>query len=212
MLLQIVRELDLPPDSRRARRRLRRGGALVPARHPLRPPGARHRPGAAPPRPGPRGPPRASPRRSRRGSPSAGGAPTGPSRRRLVGRPGLVSRRARPRRRRWPAYAEFARVLRPGGRARGLPVRGHAAAVVRRGRWLFPVMGVVPSSCRPGITDGAIAALRPRRRRLARPRVRVGRARRGGVRQGRPGAAPRGAVAAGPGPLSRGVRRLRRTT
>ncbi|PUA82166.1 hypothetical protein C7S10_08105 [Nocardioides currus] len=55
------------------------------------------------------------------------------------------------------AYAEMARVLRPGGRAVvyqfvATPLMSDAEAA-----WLFPVMGVVPSSMSPEATDSAVA-------------------------------------------------------
>lgn len=55
------------------------------------------------------------------------------------------------------AYAEFARVLRPGGRAVihqfvATPLLSSSEAA-----WLFPVMGVVPTSMSPAATDTAIA-------------------------------------------------------
>lgn len=54
------------------------------------------------------------------------------------------------------AYAEFARVLRPGGRAVvyqlvATPLLSSAEAAA-----LFPVMGVVPSSMSPAVTDSAV--------------------------------------------------------
>lgn len=56
------------------------------------------------------------------------------------------------------AYAEFARVLRPGGRAViyqfvATPLLSSAEAAA-----LFPVMGVVASSMSPAVTDSAVAA------------------------------------------------------
>ena len=56
------------------------------------------------------------------------------------------------------AYAELARVLRPGGRAViyqlvATPLLSDAEAA-----WLFPVMGVVPSSMAASTTDSAVAA------------------------------------------------------
>lgn len=55
------------------------------------------------------------------------------------------------------AYAEFARVLRPGGRAVvyqfvATPLLSDAEA-----SWLFSVMGVVPTSMSPSVTDAAVA-------------------------------------------------------
>lgn len=56
------------------------------------------------------------------------------------------------------AYAEFARVLRPGGRA----VIHHPVATPllssSEAGWLFPVLGVAPSSLDPAVTDSAVAA------------------------------------------------------
>ncbi len=56
------------------------------------------------------------------------------------------------------AYAEFARVLRPGGRA---VVHQHVGTTLLRSSeatWLFPVMGVVPSSLDPAVADAAVVA------------------------------------------------------
>ena len=54
------------------------------------------------------------------------------------------------------AYAEFARVLRPGGRAVIHQVVATPLLSASEAAWLFPVMGVVPSSMSPATTDGAL--------------------------------------------------------
>ncbi|MFL6072796.1 MAG: class I SAM-dependent methyltransferase [Mycobacteriales bacterium] len=56
------------------------------------------------------------------------------------------------------AYAEFRRVLRPGGRVLVYQVFGTDLLEPREAAWLFDVMGVVPTSADPARTDAAIAA------------------------------------------------------
>lgn len=56
------------------------------------------------------------------------------------------------------AYAEFARVLRPGGRAVIYQFVATPLLAASEASWLFPVMGVVPSSMSPSVTDSAVAA------------------------------------------------------
>ena len=56
------------------------------------------------------------------------------------------------------AYAEFARALRSGGRAVIHQVVATRRLSSSEAAWLFPVMGVVPSSMSTSITDAAIAA------------------------------------------------------
>lgn len=56
------------------------------------------------------------------------------------------------------AYAEFARVLRPGGRA---VIHHHVGTPLLRtseAEWLFPVMNVVPSSMSAPLIDSAVDA------------------------------------------------------
>lgn len=54
------------------------------------------------------------------------------------------------------AYAEFARVLRPGGRAVIYQFVATPLLSASEASWLFPVMGVVPSSMNPAATDAAV--------------------------------------------------------
>lgn len=54
------------------------------------------------------------------------------------------------------AYAEFARVLRPGGRAVVYQFVATSLLSSSEASWLFPVMGVVPSSMSPSVTDAAV--------------------------------------------------------
>lgn len=56
------------------------------------------------------------------------------------------------------AYAEFRRVLRPGGRVLVYQMFGTDLLEPREAAWLFEVMGVVPTSADPARTDAAIAA------------------------------------------------------
>lgn len=56
------------------------------------------------------------------------------------------------------AYAEFARVLRPGGRAVIHQFVATPLLSASEASWLFPVLGVVPSSVDPAVTDAAVAA------------------------------------------------------
>ena len=72
------------------------------------------------------------------------------------------------------AYAEFARVLRPGGRAVIYQFVATPLLSAAEAAWLFPVMGVVPSSMSTVGHRLSGCCRRARRRRLARPRVRVG--------------------------------------
>ncbi len=55
------------------------------------------------------------------------------------------------------AYAEFARVLRPGGHAVVYQMVRTPLLSAAEEESLFPVMGVVPSSMDPGVTDAAVA-------------------------------------------------------
>ncbi len=54
------------------------------------------------------------------------------------------------------AYAEFARVLRPGGRAVIYQLVRTPLLTADEAHSLFPVMGVVPSSMEPSVTDAAL--------------------------------------------------------
>lgn len=54
------------------------------------------------------------------------------------------------------AYAEFARVLRPGGRAVIHQVVATPLLSSAEAGWLFPVLGVVASSLDPVVTDDAV--------------------------------------------------------
>jgi SAM-dependent methyltransferase len=56
------------------------------------------------------------------------------------------------------AYAEFRRVLRPGGRALVYHMSGTELLEPREAEWLWGVMGVVPTSADPATTERAIAA------------------------------------------------------
>ena len=56
------------------------------------------------------------------------------------------------------AYAEFRRVLRPGGRALVYQMFGTARLEPREAAWLWDTMGVRPASADPANTDAAIAA------------------------------------------------------
>lgn len=56
------------------------------------------------------------------------------------------------------AYAEFARVLRPGARAVIHQLVATPLLSSSEAAWLFPVMGVVPSSMSPAVTDSAVAS------------------------------------------------------
>lgn len=56
------------------------------------------------------------------------------------------------------AYAEFARVLRPGGRAVVHQVVATPLLSAAEAAALFPVMGVVPSSMSTSVIDSAVAA------------------------------------------------------
>jgi SAM-dependent methyltransferase len=56
------------------------------------------------------------------------------------------------------AYAEFARVLRPGGHVVGYQVVATDLLPREEADWLFAVMGVVPASADPTVLDRAIAA------------------------------------------------------
>ncbi|MDR7251424.1 SAM-dependent methyltransferase [Nocardioides sp. BE266] len=55
------------------------------------------------------------------------------------------------------AYAEFARVLRPGGHVVSYQVVATDLLPPQEADWLFEVMGVVPSAADPAVLDGAIA-------------------------------------------------------
>ena len=55
------------------------------------------------------------------------------------------------------AYAEFARVLRPGGHVVGYQVVATDLLPREEADWLFAVMGVVPASADPAVLDRAIA-------------------------------------------------------
>jgi SAM-dependent methyltransferase len=56
------------------------------------------------------------------------------------------------------AYAEFRRVLRPGGRALVYQMFGTELLEAREGAWLFDTMGVVPANAEPDRTEAAIGA------------------------------------------------------
>jgi SAM-dependent methyltransferase len=56
------------------------------------------------------------------------------------------------------AYAEFRRVLRPGGRALVYQMFGTDRLEPREAAWLWDTMGVVPGSADPAGTEAAIAA------------------------------------------------------
>jgi SAM-dependent methyltransferase len=56
------------------------------------------------------------------------------------------------------AYAEFRRVLRPGGRALVYQMFGTELLEPREAAWLFATMGVVPANADPARTEAAIAA------------------------------------------------------
>jgi len=56
------------------------------------------------------------------------------------------------------AYAEFRRVLRPGGRALVYQMFGTELLEPREAAWLFDTMGVVPANADPAQTEAAIAA------------------------------------------------------
>lgn len=56
------------------------------------------------------------------------------------------------------AYAEFRRVLRPGGRAIVYQMFGTGLLEPREARWLWRTMFVVPTSADPAVTEAAIAA------------------------------------------------------
>jgi SAM-dependent methyltransferase len=56
------------------------------------------------------------------------------------------------------AYAEFRRVLRPGGKALVYQMFGTELLEPREGAWLFETMGVVPANADPARTDAAIDA------------------------------------------------------
>jgi SAM-dependent methyltransferase len=56
------------------------------------------------------------------------------------------------------AYAEFARVLKPGARAVIYQLVATPLLSAAEADWLFPVMGVVPSSMSPSVTDSAVAS------------------------------------------------------
>lgn len=55
------------------------------------------------------------------------------------------------------AYAEFARVLRPGGFVAACQMVATPLLAPDEAAWLFDVMGVVPSSADPAVLDDAIA-------------------------------------------------------
>lgn len=55
------------------------------------------------------------------------------------------------------AYAEFARVLRPGGHVVAYQAVATDLLADAEADWLFDVMGVVPSSVEPAVLDDAIA-------------------------------------------------------
>lgn len=55
------------------------------------------------------------------------------------------------------AYAEFARVLRPGGFVAAHQMVATPLLAADEAAWLFEVMGVVPSSADPAVIDDAIA-------------------------------------------------------
>ncbi len=94
------------------------------------------------------------------------------------------------------AFREFARVLRPGGRALVHQVLATDLLAPEEADWLFPVLGRRAGLGRPGHDGGRDLALRPRRRRLGGPRVGVGRARGGDVGPCLAGAPARGAAPA----------------
>lgn len=56
------------------------------------------------------------------------------------------------------AYAEFQRVLRPGGKALVYQMFGTGLLEEREADWLWTTMGVVPSSAEPERTEQAVAA------------------------------------------------------
>ena len=56
------------------------------------------------------------------------------------------------------AYAEFRRVLRPGGRAVIYQMLGTELLEPREAAWLFATMGVGPANADPAATEAAIAA------------------------------------------------------
>jgi SAM-dependent methyltransferase len=56
------------------------------------------------------------------------------------------------------AYAEFRRVLRPGGRALVYQMFGTELLEPREAAWLFETMGVVPGNADPARTEAAITA------------------------------------------------------
>jgi SAM-dependent methyltransferase len=56
------------------------------------------------------------------------------------------------------AYAEFRRVLRPGGRALVYQMFADDFLEPREASWLWSTMGVVPASAEPSLTETAIAA------------------------------------------------------
>jgi ubiquinone/menaquinone biosynthesis C-methylase UbiE len=56
------------------------------------------------------------------------------------------------------AYAEFRRVLRPGGRALIYQMFGTELLEPREAAWLFATMGVVPANADPARTEAAIGA------------------------------------------------------
>lgn len=55
------------------------------------------------------------------------------------------------------AFAEFARVLRPGGHVVAYQAVATDLLADAEADWLFDVMGVVPASAEPGVLDDAIA-------------------------------------------------------
>jgi SAM-dependent methyltransferase len=55
-------------------------------------------------------------------------------------------------------YAEFHRVLRPGGRALVYQMFGTDRLEPREARWLFATAGVVPASADPRVTEDAVAS------------------------------------------------------
>ena len=104
------------------------------------------------------------------------------------------------------AYAEFARVLRPGGFVAAYQTVATPLLAPDEAEWLFDVMGVVPSSADPAVIDRRDRALGAARRRHHRPVQRVGRVVGGGLRPGRPRPAAPGPAAARPRALPRRVR------